>query len=482
MNTVKLGLRKYEFSEVLETNISTEYLGDEATNWGVWEMIRESFQNIMDEAQVSAETNGGHLADHLWIDTGKVNGQEYHRIRDKGRGADLNQILYLGWSGKRGKGMRGEKGEGQLLAFLVGIKKGIDNWFVSKDYAIQPFINTDNGHPHLALKIYRANKEIVGTQILIEKGNHDVGVYIKERRYYFPDLRKPRKMGYKRKSTEKAPSVKKSFPDKRGQSKLYLKGIYVKDIDALFSYNLKNTKISRDRDMVSEEDLLIEIAEIWDNEKRHKHLTALINAATGWGCSEMEMRIEHFDPEYPAAWRSAFRKVAGGRRAVLWTNDIIAREARRSGYKVLKIERYTVILALELCGIKYDKDVAKACDPYRILKADSQEKKLFKIFAEIAELCGWDKMEFKVFKPTGRDSQFDNRLAFYLDGEEYYLRSYIRDFEFKSLLRTFVHEETHRQFGAPDESRQFESGQAKLWLDIVENAAGYVHKQIRDWR
>ena len=194
------------------------------------------------------------------------------------------------------------------------------------------------------------------------------------------------------------------------------------------------------------------------------------------------MRIEHFDPEYPAAWRSAFRKVAGGRRAVLWTNDIIAREARRSGYKVLKIERYTVILALELCGIKYDKDVAKACDPYRILKADSQEKKLFKIFAEIAELCGWDKMEFKVFKPTGRDSQFDNRLAFYLDGEEYYLRSYIRDFEFKSLLRTFVHEETHRQFGAPDESRQFESGQAKLWLDIVENAAGYVHKQIRDWR
>ena len=479
MNTVKLGLRKYRFSEVLETNISTEYLGDEATNWGIWEMMRECFQNIMDEAQVSA--NGGHLADHLWVDTAKVDGEEFHRLRDKGRGADLNQILYLGWSGKRGQGMRGEKGEGQLLAFLVSVKKGIESWFVSKDYAIQPFISADNGHPHLALRVYKTSKTMEGTQILIEKGDHEVEVYIRERRYYFPDLRKPRKAKRKN-TTRKAPSVKKSFPDKRGQSKLYLKGIFVKDIDALFSYNLKNTKISRDRDMVSEEDLLIEIAEIWDSEKRHKHLTALINAATGWGCSEMEMRIEHFDPEYPAAWRSAFRKVSGGRRAVLWTNDIVAREVCRSGYKVLKIERLAVILALDLCGIKYDKDVVKTTDPYRVLKTDSREQKLFKIFAEIIDLCSWNETGFKIFKPSGSDSRYDNRIAFHLNGEEYYLRSYIKEASFKDVLQTFIHEETHKQFGAPDESREFEKGQAKLWMDIVEHAALYVHRQIRDWR
>jgi len=483
MDTVKLGLRKYQFSEVLETNISTEYLGDSATNWGIWEMMRESFQNIMDEAQVSAEANGGHLADHLWVNACRVNGKDYHRIRDKGRGADLNQILYLGWSGKRGKGMRGEKGEGQLLAFLVAVKKGIDSWFVSKDYAIQPFINTDNGHPHLSLRVYKTSKEIKGTQILIEKGNYDVANYIKDRRDYFPDLKKPRKVrnrktGYRKSS----PSVKKSFQEKRGSAKLYMKGIYVKDIDALFSYNLKNTKISRDRDMVSEDDLLVEIREIWNGEKRHAHLVSLISTATGWGCSEMEMRIANFDPQYPAAWRSAFRKVAGGRRAVLWTNDIVAREAGRSGYKVLKIERSVVLFALVECGIKHDYDVAKATDPYRVLKTNEQEQKLFKIFAEIAELCNWNKTEFKIFKPTGSDSRYDNRLAFHSSGEEFYLRSYIQESTFKELLQTFVHEETHKQFGAPDESREFESGQAKLWMDIVEHTASYVHKQMRDWR
>ena len=477
MDTIKLGQRKYEFSEVLETNISTEYLGDDATNWGIWEMMRESFQNIMDEAQHSA--NGGHLADHLWVDVTKVNGNEYHRIRDKGRGADLNQILYLGWSGKRGKGMRGEKGEGQLLAFLVGVKEEIDTWFVSKDYAIRPFINTDNGHPHLALQVYRTNKEIIGTQILVEKGNFDVGYYITDRKYFFPDLKKPRKKTVR--GDNKAPSIKKSFEKKRGGTKLYMKGIYVKDINALFSYNLKTAKISRDRDMVSEEDLLVEIREIWNDEKRHNHLVSLISTATGWGCSEIEMRIENFDPQYPDAWRSAFRKVAGGRRAVLWTDDIIAREARRSGYKVLKIERSAVLFALAYCGIKFDHEVASKSDPCKILKTHSaREGKIFRIFDEIAGVCGWNDSIFEVFKPTGRDSEFDNRLAFYKSGVHYFRRSHIEESTFEELFKTFLHEETHRRFGAPDESREFESGQAQLWLEVIKNASKLVLKAIKE--
>ena len=483
MDTVKLGLKKYRFSEVLETNISTEYLSDNTTNWGIWEMIRESFQNIMDEAQVMAEHNGGHLADHIWVDSAKVNGQEFHRIRDKGRGADLHQILYLGLSGKRNQGLRGEKGEGQLLAFLVAVKKNIKSYFASQDYVIEPFASQKNGHPHLALRIYRINKPIVGTQILIEKGDYDVQVYIDDRKRYFPDLKAPRKARTtnRKYSIEKAPSVKKSFEEKRGGTNLYMRGIYVKAIDALFSYNLKDAKISRDRDMVSEDNLLEEIKEIWNSEKRQNHLIALINTATGWARSEMEMRIDKFNPQYPDSWRAAFRKVAGSRRAVLWSNDIIAREARRSGYTVLKIERSAVLFALEGCGIKFDYDVTKKSDPCKILKTHTaREGKIFRTFDEITAACNWNANTFVVFKPTGQDSIFDNRLAFYRDDVHYFRRSHIEESTFEELLQTFLHEETHRRFYAPDESREFESGQAHLWLDVIKFAAEIVLKAIKE--
>ena len=140
------------------------------------------------------------------------------------------------------------------------------------------------------------------------------------------------------------------------------------------------------------------------------------------------------------------------------------------------------MITLEQCGIKYDKDVAKEVEPYRILKANGRERRVFKIFIEIANLCGWSETTFKVFKPTGSDSRYDNRLAFHSYGTEYFLRSYVKEATFKALLQTFLHEETHRQFGAPDESREFEKGQAKLWMDVVEYAAFYVHQQMRDWR
>ncbi len=475
--------KKYRYSETLETNISTQYLGDKATNWGVWEMMRECFQNVMDEAQVQAEAKGGHLSDHLivndWI---KVDGESWWQIADKGRGADLHQILYLGLSGKRNQNLRGEKGEGQLLAFLVAVKEEIGMFFVSQDYAIKPFISKENGHDHLALAVYRTNKPIKGTRVLIEKHN-DVEYYIEDRKYFFPDLKKPRKQREKTHtySTPTCSTNRKAFKPRDGQPSLYLKGIYVKKINALLSYNLQESRISRDRDFIDEEDLIQEIGPIWGAEKNISRLTVLIREATSWDSNKIEMRVTEFNPEHRDAWRSAFRKVAGARRAVLWTDDIIAREAYRKGYAVLKVERSAIRWALECCNIKLDSDVAQKTDPYRELKTDYQERRLFKTFTEIASLCSWGDREFKVFKTTGSDSRYDNRLAFHNNGTEYFLRSFIKTSCFQTLLKVFVHEETHRMYGAPDESREFESGQAELWMNIVKYAAVYVNEQMKKW-
>ena len=480
----KLIGKKYDFADILETNISVEYLSDAATNWGIWEMIRECFQNIMDEAQVQAEVAGDHLSDHLTVnDWIKVDGESWWQIADKGRGADLHQILYLGLSGKRDQNLRGEKGEGQLLAFLVAVKEEIGMFFVSQDYAIKPFISKENGHDHLALAVYRTSKPIKGTRILIEK-NDDVDYYISDRKYYFPDLKKPRKQRARNysDSTPRCAPTRKAFKPRDGRPSLFLKGIYVKPIDALLSYNLQESRISRDRDFIDEEDLILEIGPIWGAEKNIDRLKVLIREATSWDSNKIEMRVPEFTPEHPDAWRSAFRKVAGARRAVLWTDDIIAREARRKGYAVLKVERSAIRWALEYCNIKLDSDVAKATDPYRELKPDYQEQRLFNIFTEIARRCNWsDGRTFKVFKPQGENRGYDNRLAFQKGDETYFLRGHIKNARFEDLLLTFIHEETHRQFRAPDESREFEDGQAELWLNIVKYAAGYVNEQMKKW-
>jgi len=473
---IRLLSRKYMYESPLETNISTDYVDGTSSTWGVWELVRECVQNMMDEADYLAQKQGGHLSDHLHINQVKRNGSKWWCLRDMGRGTDVANILYLGLSGKRGQGCRGEKGEGQLLAFLVAARKKIGLVFASQDYLLLPRISDNNGHPHLVLDLYRAQKPIVGTRIFIEN-TPAIDVYLNDRCRFFPDLVKP-------KGPEKSPSRRKIFdPDDEG-AKLYHKGIFVRAIDALFSYNLSESKISRDRDVVSEDDLIGEIREIWNEVVSIQKITRLLEEACEWGSEKLEMRIPFFTlgQKQRRAWRKAFRELAGQNRAVLWTNDLIAREARRKAYVVIRIERQPVFEALCQAGIKKDCDVAKAQDPYQELKPGKDEQALFAIFADIADRCNWeDGRTFRVFKSTGADASYDKRLAFQRGDYLYFNRSHLAHSTFGELLQTFIHEETHRQFGAPDESREFEAGQARLWLDIVKYASRHVNHQLVTW-
>jgi hypothetical protein len=119
----------YVFQRTICTNISKEYLNDSGTTWGVWEAVRESIQNMMDEAEYMADSSGGQLLDYcsLGLTPSKL------VLRDKGRGVDFAKILLIGESGKRGTHYRGQKGEGELLSFLVTTREGIAKEMYSKD-------------------------------------------------------------------------------------------------------------------------------------------------------------------------------------------------------------------------------------------------------------------------------------------------------------------------------------------------------------
>jgi hypothetical protein len=469
--------RKYEYESTLETNISADYVDENTSSaWGEWQMVRECMQNMMDEADHLAQENGGHLSDHLHIRRVNVNGKDWWYLRDMGRGCSSETIFYLGFSGKRGTNARGEKGEGQLLAFLVAAREEIGLVFASQDYLLQPRISRNNGHPHLVLDLYRTTVPIEGTRMFVE-ATPTVDHYMRERGNYFPDLAKPQVQG-----PEKSPSKLKMFVPRDGGAKLYMKGIFVRDINALFSYNLSKSGISRDRDLVSEDDLIDEVAEIWSEVVSVKQIGRLLEESLEWHSDKLEMKISclsWLSPKQEAAWRKAFRDGAGSNRSVLHTDDIIAREARRKGYAVVHVRQQPVFDALVRAGIKRDCDVANVRDPYEELQPDEREEAIFKILEEVASLCQWtDGRKLKVFESTGTDAQYDNRLAFQLGDWLYFKRSHLKEASLGTLLQTFVHEETHRQFGAPDESREFEVGQAKLWLDIVKYAAGYVNRQF----
>lgn len=476
VNEICLSERHYCHETTIHTNISSEYVDVSSTQWTEWEMIRECMQNMMDECDYLAQTRGGHLSDYLHIEQITRHESRWWCLSDEGRGADVANILYLGLSGKRGQGYRGEKGEGQLLAFLVAARKSIGIVFASQDYLLIPGISEENGHPHLALDLYRTQEPIQGTRILIE-GTLPIDVYMRDRYKLFPDIVKP-------KDLTTALSRKKIFePDEEG-AKLYHKGIFVRPIKALFSYNLSESRISRDRDVVSESDLIAEIGQIWSEVTNLTYIARLIDVATSQYSSSLEMRIQHYtlSERQQVIWRKAFRDLAGHRRAVLWTDDIVTREARRKEYVVLKILQQPVFDALFEAGIERDCDVAQAPEPYQELSPSKNERALFAIFDDVAEKCAWeDGRTFKVFAPTGTDASYDKRLAFQLGSILYFNRSYLTHSTFGELLQTFVHEETHRQFGAPDESREFEQGQARLWLDIVKYASRCVIHHLVTW-
>jgi len=476
MDTISFRKHQYYLESTQHTNISADYVDSTSSQWSEWELVRECMQNMMDECDYLAQTRGGHLSDYLHIASIQHNGSAWWSLSDQGRGTDVANILYLGLSGKRGQGYRGEKGEGQLLAFLVAARKDIGIMFRSQDYLLTPRINRDNGHPHLVLDLYRAAKPIPGTVILIQK-TPLVDYYLKRRGAFFPDLAKP-------KGPEKSPSAKKIFAPRDGQTKLYHKGIFVRDISALFSYNLSESKISRDRDLVSDADLISEIGHVW-NEVTSPHLiTSLLNEACSWQSDKLEMRISRYDlsDAQKAAWRKMFRETAGSRRAVLWTDDRIAREARRKEWAVIKIENKAVFDALSSAGIKKDCDVARAAEPYQELSPTKKQRALFAVFGDIAHRCNWkDGRSFRVFKPTGADASYDRRLAFQRGNDLYFNQTHLETATFGDLLQTFVHEETHRKSGAPDESREFEQEQAELWLDIVRYAAQSVNHYLLVW-
>lgn len=467
---LKINGRRYELKEQIRTNLSMEYLNDDACRWGVWELVRECMQNIMDEAEYQADSQGEHLSQHMgiWADV-KVNRQRFWRIFDKGRGCDLEDILLLGISGKRGTHYRGQKGEGQLMAFLVAARLGIGCYMTSQDWALEPVVVNGNKYKYLALNIYKAAKPHPGTRIFLGWGT-GVDNYLSDAKYHFPDLKKLRQRTTYTPRTrspkvEKTPSTRVVFDDKKNCSRLYVKGIFVKEIQALFSYNL-DLPLNRDRNIVSNEDLIPAIGKAISGLKNFDRIRRIIKEVVlsdnRW---LLEGQVRQLDPVNPKQWASALRKETGSRRTVLWTHDLIASEARLKGYKVVRVDNLVYKTVLDYAGIRYDSDVANAPEPYKERKTLSTKANRRKRFlAQVAEHLGWT-IELKVFVPKGDFGEISN--GFYDGGVCWLGYNYLEESPIVDVIRTFLHEYGHQDSAAHDCTRNFENWAFQLCAELL---------------
>lgn len=479
---LKINGKNYVFKEQITTNISLEYLNDEASKWGMWEMVRECMQNIMDEAEYCADQHGGHLSQYMGIwDNVSVNRDRFWRIFDKGRGVDLEDILFLGISGKRGTHYRGQKGEGQLMASLVAARENIGLYMTSQNWAIEPVV-VEGKYKTLALNVYECDKSHSGTRIFIE-WNSGVDEYLRSAKNYFPDLKRPRKQRtivYRSTSTrqkqQKSPSAKSLF-DERGPSRLFVKGIFVKEIEALFSYNV-DVPLNRDRNIVDDNDLLPAVEKQLNDLKTYDKIRRIIReVAIPDARYILEGKVRALCVNNPKQWTSALRKEVGSRKVVLWSDDIVATEAGMKGYKVIRIDNPIYKGVFWGGGIKYDYDVANAPEPYRERKSfDTKANRRLRFLERVRDQMGWPIM-IKVFVSKGANAEIRN--GFYESGICWLRHDHLRDSNLLDVLQTLIHEYGHQDSQAYDCTRDFENWAFETCAKLMVADNGEIAKQYQ---
>ena len=129
-DTIEFAGRLYKYHRTIETILSGLYVPDADRLWP----FKESVQNQVDEAL------------HCWGLVGLTAEPDAVLLTDNGRGVDLDTILLLGQSGKRGEtDTVGQHGEGEIISFLVALRHGYEKLMASRKWLIAGRMARYNG-------------------------------------------------------------------------------------------------------------------------------------------------------------------------------------------------------------------------------------------------------------------------------------------------------------------------------------------------
>jgi hypothetical protein len=224
--------------------------------WGVWQAFREVVQNALDEMQyVLNDWPKGYVC---------YNTPTESIVHDWGRGLSIRHLL-VGTSEKP-EWSRGRFGEGLKLALMVLLDQGVPVYIRSGDREIRPTftpVNIEGTNLDVFCVCYKKVAETIeGTEVHIGDptlcrrfmNNFVQGLPVDCRAYTHME---------RKDSTLVWWGHILDCDEARG--KIYVRDIYVRDMPALFGYNVFNVKLSESRDVASEYDIRHEIEILWSN-------------------------------------------------------------------------------------------------------------------------------------------------------------------------------------------------------------------------
>jgi len=157
--------------------------------------------------------------------------------------------------------------------------------------------------------------------------------------------------------------------------RLFVNGVYVRDLKGYhFSYNLL-CPINRDRDTV---DVAQVVADFWQSCENPELIDAFLSLAAvhadGYPTLPQELRLPIFPYDHKVLWADSFYRLFG-KNAVLYTKDAYAYVAEAHGYAVVKLPD-AVAGSLSGLGVSSDCDVVPDITKYGFRRPSPTEEEV----------------------------------------------------------------------------------------------------------
>jgi len=328
-------------------------------DWGEWEAIRDIVQNALDECEYYTH---GYDEEGLYI-------------RDVGKGIAVADFL-LGPPKLKPDYARGKFGEGMKIAALALLRLGYSVRVETRDRALWiVFLEQKvNGHAQTLAALWKPNGRrhgtsfhIIGYRDTAFEDRFAVNLPRKSIIAEGPSLLNQPIRRFNQLIKQDLPPAEKDFPEMvqavgatfAGQSRIYARDIYMREINSPYSYNLWSFDMAPDRHgPKNEPDLWVDVGRLWSCVTKVEHLQVFLqmvkqppvieteeshNVNMGsWDMGREPVTgkdYADFVRENASVWREAWIKVMG-ENAVIRTDARWDGMVKHLGYESVTVQSY----------------------------------------------------------------------------------------------------------------------------------------------
>lgn len=420
----------------LEYPLSPKYI----PTWTIGEALRELIANALDTGtRTRFEWSDGHAV-----------------IDDEADG--IPQAFWV--IGEGNHGAIGQFGEGLKMAMLVLARERRDVIVETVGYSVRPGLGQSEVYASEVLVLdYAPNERSKGTSIKVSCTKEEFD----GARSRFLKL-------------ESQPLLHAGLGILGTPGRLYVNGVYVQQINALWGYNVTDKALAnRDRSVLDMTGVQRHVGGILVMLNKLPLITQLVDKAAhlGSGKSLVEMDLTfHPQQRYAGLWRKAFRGLFG-EKACLPSYGAFDRNAEGLGWRVMHELPYGVRYALGSAGVPDSQTVLKGLRRQKFAwPKDSLGENEQMVFARAKAIArdlvpDADVIGTNVVEEFPTDDQNCHTEGLYRNRTVYVRRTCL-----KSLARTagvLIHERLHGK-GYHDETRAFENAMTELLGELASQA------------